>query len=221
MTLKDIVPGETFISGGSSIQFLTLEGSTQKVKFGNKNVSEVYKWLTAPETETGIAGWYLSKDEDGTELKNSRKVPFGDSYCVDAQDEDAAMTFSGVVQKEVAKIAENVGFNYFGNCAPAKIKLGDIVPNETCIGGGSSIQFLTLEGSTQKVKFGNKNVSEVYKWLTAPETETGIAGWYLSKDEDGTELKNSREIEAGDAFCFDAQDEGAGIEIPDPLKLGE
>ena len=220
MSLNDITPDETFISGGSSIQFLTLEGAAKKVQFGGKNVSETYKWLTAPETETGIAGWYLAKDQDGTELQN-RDIPFGDSYCVDAQDADAGMTFSGNVQDEVAKVATGIGFNYFGNCAPAKIKLGDIVPNELCISGGSSIQFLTLEGAAKKVQFGGKNVSETYKWLTAPETETGIAGWYLAKDQDGTELKNEREIEAGEAFCFDAQDEGAGIEIPDPLKLGE
>ena len=215
LTLGDIVPNANVKK--SSIQFLTSQGTVNKVEFDGKQVGEVYiYWREKDDPEQG-EGWYLNADEDGEINQNSRVVALGDSYCVNNKDTDAMFVYSGAVPGETPKQFTVSGFNYIGNCVPAKIGLGDVTPNSDF--KKSSIQFLTSQGTVNKVEFDGKQVGEVYTyWREKDDPEQG-EGWYLNADEDGEINQGKRVLEAGESFCVNNKDGSVAIlTFPDVTK---
>lgn len=159
----------------------------------------------------------MQSDEDGEINQNARVIELGDAYCINNQDGTAAaVTYSGAVNGELTKELTVSGFNYLGNGSPVTITLSDVTPNASL--KKSKIQFLTNQGTVNKVAFKGREVVEIYTyWREKDDPEEG-EGWYLQSDEDGEINQGAREIYAGDAFCINNQDGiSATITIPDPL----
>ena len=218
MTLGDIKVNDDFIS--SKIVFMTTGGATAKTTFEEKTVSQEYVYWTADDGADGGAGWYLSKDGDGTVNQNGVELPMGSGFLVSRMDSeaDAALVYSGEVKATpITKDFPNSGFSLVGNCSPTEITLGDITPNEDFV--SSKIVFMTTGGATAKTTFAGKTVSQEYVYWTADDDAVGGAGWYLSKDGDGESNFNSIPLAAGEGFMVSRMDSEADATITIPSAL--
>ena len=216
MTLGDITPNEDFEL--SSIQFMTTGGATAKVSFGGKTVSAKYVYWTDEDAEDG-AGWYLDADSDATVNQNDVALPMGQGFLVSrtAKETNAGFVFAGEVSSEPVTKGFSAGYNLVGNCSPANLTIGDIMPNEDF--ELSSIQFMTTGGATAKVSFGGKTVSAKYVYWTDEDAEDG-AGWYLDADSDATVNQNDLvALDAGVGFLVSrtAKETNAMLTIPSAL----
>ena len=227
MTLGDIKPdGNVFMY--STIDFLNPDGTNHYLEEGpDAGKMESYIFIPAEYTGTGIEGWYHSDDTSGdNKCYNDRIIKLGEAYCVSCieGEEDAAITYSGVVSDEETTFYVELGFNYLGNCAPKQIGLGDITADGNVF-MYSTIDFLNPDGTNHYLEEGpDAGKMESYIFIPAEYAGTGIEGWYHSDDTSGDgKCYNDRPVAAGDAFCVSCIDgeEGAAFVLPAALTKGE
>ena len=218
MTLGDITVTEGFVN--SAITFLQPSGLTKEVYCEGlgKTVREQYVyWFEEDDPEQG-AGWYFKADEDGEFNQNSRVIALGEGYYVQGTGKEIgeSLIFSGTVKDtSTALVTTTAQMNWFGNCSPTKITLGDITVSEGFV--NSAITFLQPDGLTKEVYSEGleKTVREQYVyWFEEDDPEQG-AGWYFKADEDGEFNQNAREIEAGAGFYV----QGTGKEIGESIVI--
>ena len=219
MTLGDLVPNDEFVN--SSIQFMTAGGANAKTTFKGKEVKAKYTyWREEDDPEEG-EGWYLADDDDGEIRQNSVLIPMGSGFLVSrmGSESEANLVFSGEVNAEpVTPSLPNAGYNLVGNCCPADLKLGDIMPNAAFV--NSSIQFMTAGGANAKTTFKGKEVKAKYTYWRADDDPEEGPGWYLADDEDGEINQNDLvTIPAGGGFLVSrmGSETTATVTIPSAL----
>ena len=233
-TLGDLIPGENFSL--STLQFVTGTGATKKFLLPNGDlVSGQFEYWRAdeiddadlPDGATAVSGWYLwNADEDAMYLMNSVQIPEGGCFAVDARDTGATIGGAGQVDSEdtVCPLVKG-DFNWFGNCTPINLTLGDITVNDEF--SLSTLQFVTGTGATKKFTLPNNDlVSGQFEYWRAdeiddadlPDGATAVTGWYLwNADEDAMYLMNATPVASGSGFAVDARDTDASIIIPSAL----
>ena len=218
MTLGDIKVTDGFVN--SSVVFLQPSGLGKTVYCEGlgKTVKEQYVyWFEEDEPEEG-EGWYFVQDEDGEFNQNSRVIAFGEGYYVKGNGSEIgeSLIFSGAVKDSATTLEiTSAQMNWFGNCSPTKITLGDITVSEDFV--NSAITFLQPSGLGKTVYSDDlgKTVKEQYVyWFAEDDPEEG-AGWYFIQDEDGEYNQNAREIEAGEGFYV----KGNGSEIGESIVI--
>ena len=225
ITLGDIGV-DTDVWSDSNIAFLNDTGAVKKFYHEGlgKTVFETYVyWPKASKTEAGVAGWYILDDEDAEYPMNDKVIPLGQSYCITCNggEEGCTITFNGQVYDDTVSYGLTSNFNWFGNCAPANIKLGDITV-DTDVWSDSNIAFLNDTGAVKKFYHEGlgKTVFETYVyWPKASKTEAGVAGWYILDDEDAEYPMNDKVIDAADSFCVTCNggEEGCTFTLPSAL----
>ena len=221
LTLGDIKVTDGFVN--SAITFLQPNGLTKTVYSEDlgKTVREQYVyWFAEDEPEEG-EGWYFMQDDDGEYNQNSRVIALGEGYYVQGTISEIgeSLVFSGEVPGATPLEITSAQMNWFGNCSPTKITLGDITVSEDFV--NSAITFLQPSGLTMTVYSDDleKTVREQYVyWFAEDEPEQG-AGWYFMQDDDGEYNQNAREIEAGAGFYVQGtiSEIGESIVIPSAL----
>ena len=218
MTLGDIKVTDGFVN--SAITFLQPNGLTKTVYSEGlgKTVREQYVyWFAEDDPEQG-EGWYFMQDEDGEYNQNARVIAVGEGYYVQGNGSEIgeSLVFSGAVKDSATALEVTTAqMNWFGNCSPTKITLGDISVSDGFI--NSAITFLQPNGLTKTVDSEGlgKTVREQYVyWFAEDDPEQG-AGWYFMQDEDGEYNQNAREIEAGEGFYV----QGNGSEIGESIVI--
>ena len=233
-TLGDLIPGDNF--SASKLQFLTATGATKKFTLPNNDLvyGEFEYWRedeieaeNLPDGATAVTGWYLW-DEAGEKiyLMNSVQIPEGGMFLIDALDDDATIGGAGQVDPEgtICPLV-NGDFNWYGNCTPANLTLGDLIPGDNF--SASKLQFLTATGATKKFTLPNDDLvyGEFEYWRedeieaeNLPDGASAVTGWYLW-DEAGEKiyLMNSVSLPAGAGFLVDALDDDADITVPSAL----
>ena len=221
LTLGDIKVTDGFVN--SAITFLQPSGLGKTVYSEDlgKTVNEQYVyWFAEDDPEQG-EGWYFKADEDGEFNQNSRVITLGEGYYVrgSASEIGEALIFSGEVPGATTLEITSAQMNWFGNCSPTKITLGDITVSDGFV--NSAVTFLQPSGLGKTVYSDDlgKTVNEQYVyWFAEDDPEQG-AGWYFKADEDGEYNQNAREIEAGEGFYVrgSASEIGESIVIPSAL----
>ena len=222
MTLGDIKVTDGFVN--SAITFLQPSGLTKTVYSEGlgKTVREQYVyWFEEDDPEQG-EGWYFMQDEDGEYNQNSRVIALGEGYYVQGTSKEIgeSLIFSGAVKDSATTLeVTSAQMNWFGNCSPTKITLGDIAVSDGFV--NSAITFLQPSGLTKTVYSEGlgKTVREQYVyWFAEDDPEQG-AGWYFMQDEDGEYNQNTREIEAGEGFYVQGTSKEIGESIVIPSAL--
>ena len=222
MTLGDIKVTDGFVN--SAITFLQPNGLVKTVYSEGlgKTVNEQYVyWFAEDDPEQG-AGWYFKADEDGEFNQNARVIAVGEGYYVQGNGSEIgeSLVFSGAVKDSPTALeVASVQMNWFGNCSPTKITLGDITASDGFV--NSAITFLQPNGLVMTVDSEGlgKTVNEQYVyWFAEDDPEQG-AGWYFKADEDGEFNKNAREIEAGVGFYVQGNGSKIGESIVIPSAL--
>ena len=222
MTLGGIKVTEGFVN--SSIIFLQPSGLVKTINSEDlgKTVNEQYVyWFEEDEPEDG-EGWYFKADKDGEYNQNARVIAVGEGYYVQGTSKELgeSLVFSGAV-KDTATTLEitSAQMNWFGNCTPSKITLGDITVSESFV--NSSIIFLQPSGLVKTINSEDlgKTVNEQYVyWFEEDEPEDG-AGWYFKADKDGEYNQNARNIGAGEGFYVQGTSKEIGESIVIPAAL--
>ena len=222
LTLGDITVTEGFVN--SAITFLQPSGLTKEVyceELG-KTVREQYVyWFEEDDPEQG-AGWYFKQDVDGEFNQNARVIALGEGYYVQGTSSEIgeSLIFSGAVQDAPTALEiTSAQMNWFGNCSPTKITLGDITVSEDFV--NSAITFLQPSGLTKEVYCEGlgKTVREQYVyWFEEDDPEQG-AGWYFKQDVDGEFNQNTRAIEAAEGFYVQGTSSEIGESIVIPSAL--
>ncbi len=235
-TLADLIPGETF--SASTLQFATGTGATKQFTLGNGDTVEGFfeYWRedeidpdTLPDGASAVAGWYLW-DEAGEKiyLMNSIQIPEGGCFAVQGLD-GAGTTIGGAGQVDPedtdCELTDGV-LNWFGNCSPVDLTLGDLAVNANF--SASTLQFVTGTGATKQFTLTNGDTVEGFfeYWRedeidpdTLPDGATAVAGWYVW-DEAGEKiyLMNSLPLPAGAGFAVQGLDgDGACVIVPSAL----
>ena len=217
LTLGDIKATDGFVS--SAITFLQPNGLVKTVYSEGlgKTVNEQYVyWFAEDDPEQG-EGWYFKADDDGEYNQNSRVIALGEGYYVQGASSEIgeALIFSGEVPGATTLEITSAQMNWFGNCSPTKITLGDITVSDGVV--SSAITFLQPSGLVKTVYSEGlgKTVNEQYVyWFAEDDPEEG-AGWYFKADDDGEFNQNAREIEAGEGFYI----QGASSEIGESIVI--
>ena len=223
ITLADIKPSAGFKD--STISFLAPEGPVMAIddpEYGEIDATYVYV-ANAALTEAGVAGWYTQYDYDeGCYYpKNDVIIPFGQGMTVYASGSEVGtdgLTFSGIVyDKAVPLKITSMQNNWFGNCSPVAITLGDITVSSGF--KDSSLSFLAPEGPVKTIddpEYGEIDATYVYV-ANAALTEAGVAGWYTQYDYDeGCYYpKNDELVPAGIGFTVYA----SGTEIGESIVI--
>ena len=217
ITLGDIKPTEGMVE--SYIVFLDNDGAVNTIDvpgFKNGVKEKYYYW---EDGEDG-PGWYLSDDDEDLEhnMNTKRTIKLGEAFYVRCAGElDEGLTYAGAVDAESVPLSmTNSKMNWFGNCSPTDIKIGDVMPSEGFV--ESYIVFLDNDGavSTVDVDGFKTGVKEKYYYW---DGEDGL-GWYLSDDDEDLEHNQNtkRTIKAGESFYIRCAGEiGEGIIIPSAL----
>lgn len=219
MTFSSIEKNGNVSYLGTTIQLLD-DGGATAVTSEYEDLGDAYLTFTYATTDDGASknGWYLMEDWGFEHPQNDRVLPFGQGYCVDCGDDDAAFIFAGVVSKEDVEIELSPSFNYTGNCSPTDITFNDLAVNGVVSYLGTTIQILDDGGATATTS-EYEDLGEVYLTFTYATTADGAPtnGWYLMDDWGFEHPQNDRVIAAGAGFCIDCGDDGATITIPAAL----
>lgn len=173
LTLGMITPSEDFdaesLTGGGTIQFINADGS----------------WGVLADYWAAYGGWYIRGTED---LINDTVLPKGGAFIVQSA---VAATFlcAGEIGLSAFAVTVPAGVSQLGNCVPAALTLGDIVPSadfdaESLTGGGT-IQFINADGS----------------WGVLADYWAAYGGWYIRGTED---LINDTPLTEGLGFIVQA-----------------
>ena len=218
MTLGDIKVTDGFVN--SEIVFLQPSGLVKTIYSDDlgKTVNEQYVyWFAEDDPEQG-EGWYFKADEDGEYNQNSRVIAVGEGYYVKGTSLEIgeSLIFSGAVKDSATTLEiTSAQMNWFGNCSPTKITLGDITVSDDFV--NSEIVFLQPSGLVKTLYSDDlgKTVNEQYVyWFAEDDPEQG-AGWYFKADEDGEYNQNACEIEAGEGFYV----KGTSLEIGESIVI--
>ena len=222
LTLGDIKVTDGFVN--SAITFLQPSGLGKTVYCEGlgKTVYEQYVyWFAEDDPEDG-EGWYFKADKDGEYNQNSRVIALGEGYYVQGNSKEIgeSLIFAGAV-KDTSTALEitTAQMNWFGNCSPTKITLGDITVSDGFV--NSAVTFLLPSGLGKTVYSEGlgKTVYEQYVyWFAEDDPEDG-EGWYFKADKDGEYNQNAREIEAGEGFYVQGNSKELGEEIVIPSAL--
>ena len=181
---------------------------------------ESYVYWNEDDSDCGVGGWFLFDDGDADYPRNDRVVKLGDAYCIScagSSEVGAKVTFAGVVSEETTPKAIAAGFNYYGNCAPSQMKLGDITVDDTKF-RSSSIDFLDDGGANAFIDDPDLGyVIESYVYWNEDDSDCGVAGWFLFDDGDAEYPRNDRPLQAGEAFCVScagSSEVGATFTLP-------
>ena len=217
MTLGDIGVNENVTYMGTTIQLLTDGGATATVDHEELGTVDATYTYATPDVGASAAGWYLFDDYGFEYPMNDVVLPLGQGYCIDCSDAGAALIFAGAVSKEDTEIGLAFNYNYTGNCSPAQITFGDVVPNDNVTYMGTSIQFLTDGGATATVNHEELGTVDATYTYATPDVGAPSAGWYLFEDYGLEYPQNTLPISAGQGFCVDCSDAEAAITIPSAL----
>ena len=221
LTLGDIKVTDGFVN--SAITFLQPSGLTKEVYCDGlgKTVREQYVYWFAEDDPDEGAGWYFKQDVDGEFNQNARVIALGEGYYVQGTISELgeSLVFAGEVPGATTLEITTPQMNWFGNCSPTKITLGDITVSDDFV--NSAITFLQPSGLTKEVYNDDlgKTVREQYVyWFAEDDPEEG-AGWYFKQDVDGEFNQNAREIDAGAGFYVQGtiSEIGESIVIPSAL----
>ena len=185
LTLGDIKVTDGFVS--SAITFLQPSGLTKEVYCEGlgKTVREQYVyWFAEDDPEQG-EGWYFMQDDDGEFNQNSRVIALGEGYYIQGTISEIgeSLVFAGEVPGATTLEITTAQMNWFGNCSPTKITLGDITVSDGFV--SSAITFLQPSGLTKEVYSDDlgKTVREQYVyWFAEDDPEEG-AGWWRVQPE--------------------------------------
>ena len=160
-------------------------------------------------------------DENAQYNQNSRVIALGEGYYVQgtASEIGEGLVFSGAVANDATALeVTSAQMNWFGNCSPVDITLGDITATDGLI--FSAIVFLKDDGRVKTVDHAQLGtVKEKYTYWEAGDTEDGAGGWYFEDDENAEYNQNARVIAAGEGFYLQgtASEIGQSISIPSAL----
>ena len=220
MTLGDMKATDGFI--WSAVVFLQPDGRVKSVEHAQLGpVKEKYTYWEAADTEDGVGGWYFEDDENAEYNQNSRVIALGEGYYVQgtASEIGEGLLFSGEVANDATALeVTSAQMNWFGNCSPTDITLGDITATDGLI--WSAIVFLRDDGRVKTVEHASLGpVKEKYTYWEAGDTEDGAGGWYFEDDENASYNQNARVIAAGEGFYLQgtASEIGQSISIPSAL----
>jgi hypothetical protein len=154
LTLGMITPSADFdasLGTGCGIQFINTDGS----------------WGVQAEYWADYDGWFVLGTEDQI---NDMVIPKGGAVYVTSA---AAATFrcAGEIGLTSFTVAIPAGSSQLGNCIPAGLTLGDIVPSadfDAALGTGCGIQFINADGS----------------WGVQAEYWADYDGWFVLGTED-------------------------------------
>ena len=221
ITLGDIKVTDGFVN--SAVTFLQPSGLTKTIYCEGlgKTVNEQYVyWFAEDDPEQG-EGWYFKADVDGEFNQNAREIALGEAYYVQGTSKEIgeSLIFAGEVPGEATLEVTTAQMNWFGNCSPTKITLGEITVSDGFV--NSAVTFLQPSGLTKTVYSEGlgKTVNEQYVyWFAEDDPEQG-AGWYFKADVDGEFNQNAREIEAGEGFYVQGTSKEIGESIVIPSAL--
>ena len=220
MTLGDMKGTDGLIF--SAVVFLKPDGRVKTVEHAQLGtVKEKYTYWEAGDTEDGVGGWYFEDDENAEYNQNSRIVALGEGYYVQgtASEIGEGLLFSGAVANDSTPLeVTSSQMNWFGNCSPTSITLGDITATDGLI--FSAIVFLKDDGRVKTVEHAQLGtVKEKYTYWEAGDTEDGAGGWYFEDDENAEYNQNARVIAAGEGFYVQgtASEIGESISVPSAL----
>ena len=222
LTLGDIKVTDGFVN--SVITFLQPSGLTKTVYSEGleKTVNEQYVYWFADDDPEDGEGWYFKADKDGEFNQNSRVIAFGEGYYVQGNSKEIgeSLIFAGAVKDTPTALEiASAQMNWFGNCSPTKITLGDITVSDNFV--NSSIVFLQPNGLAKTIASEDlgKTVNEQYVYWFADDDPEDGEGWYFKADKDAEYNQNAREIEAGEGFYVQgtAKEIGESIVIPSAL----
>ena len=190
----------------------------------DEDLIAVFTYVPAATAGVNGEGWYLSQDGDYAYNMNSWIVPFGQQYVVDCGDKNMAVTDAGEVSAENLEFDVERGvFNYFGNCTPVDITLGDLQFTNLKV---SELQILEDGGNTMVldpdeyplIELGeDEDLIAVFTYVPATTAGVNGAGWYLSQDGDHAYNLNDWVLESGAGFVIDCGDKNMTVIIPSAL----
>ena len=183
-----------------------------------------FDYIPASTAGANGEGWYLSQDGDYAYNMNDWVVPFGQQYVVDCGDKNMSVTDAGEVAAEDLEFdVERGTFNYFGNCSPVEITLGDLTFQNLKVSG---LQILQDGGETLVLDETEYPLIELdpgdelyaqFDYIPAATAGANGAGWYLSQDGDYAYNMNDWVIESGAGFVIDCGDKNMTVIIPSAL----
>ena len=185
-----------------------------------------FNYVSASAAGANGEGWYLVDDADYAYNMNDWIVPFGQQYVVDCGDRNMTVLDAGEVAREDMEFdVERGTFNYFGNCSPEDITLGDLTFTNL---RQSSIQILQDGGETLLLDPEEYPLIELdegvdliaqFNYVSASAAGTNGAGWYLVDDADYAYNMNDWVIESGAGFVIDCGDRNMTVVIPSALPI--
>ena len=185
-----------------------------------------FNYVSAEDAGANGAGWYLAQDGDLAYNMNDWIVPFGQQYVVDCGDRNMTVLDAGEVAREDMEFdVERGTFNYFGNCSPEDITLGDLTfTNLSRSGmqilqdGGETLVLDPEEYPLIALDEGDELYAQ-FNYVAAADAGANGAGWYLSQDGDLAYNMNDWLIESGAGFVIDCGDRNMTVVIPSALPI--